>query len=263
MHEKRLDNGARLISFPEGSNGGRRIVRANNFSVEWINPDLEKTFESREETVALFVGSGAIMGAGGRAEVGPYSVAVVPAGAYEIQTGSGAAIILATDRSDLPALPYQPNTRVAPLGTPFRRVAPLATPSVRAIADIPFPPGNPRLKFLQSATMSINLVVYDGARNRAALSPHAHADIEQGTLTIEGEFVHHLRTPWGPNADMWRDDIHEPAGPGELVLIPPELIHTTEGVNGGRHFLVDIYAPPRRDFLAKGWVTNAGDYERA
>jgi hypothetical protein len=43
-------------------------------------------------------------------------------------------------------------------------------------------------------------------------------------------------------------------------VVPPELIHTTEGVNGGHHLLIDIFAPPRRDFIAKSWMLNASAY---
>jgi hypothetical protein len=37
-------------------------------------------------------------------------------------------------------------------------------------------------------------------------------------------------------------------------------VHTTRAVGAGPHTLVDVFAPPREDFLARGWVLNAGDY---
>ena len=49
-------------------------------------------------------------------------------------------------------------------------------------------------------------------------------------------------------------------GGTRVLLIPPELIHTTEGVGDTRHVLIDIFAPVRRDFRDKGWIANAGDY---
>jgi hypothetical protein len=45
-----------------------------------------------------------------------------------------------------------------------------------------------------------------------------------------------------------------------MTIIPPKLVHTTEGVGPGPHLLIDIFAPPRRDFIAKGQVLNAVDY---
>ncbi len=29
----------------------------------------------------------------------------------------------------------------------------------------------------------------------------------------------------------------------------------------GYHILLDIFCPPRADFLAKGWISNGGEYE--
>jgi hypothetical protein len=43
--------------------------------------------------------------------------------------------------------------------------------------------------------------------------------------------------------------------------VPLNLIHTSEGVGAGRHVLIDIFSPPRRDFISRGWVHNAADYE--
>jgi hypothetical protein len=112
----------------------------------------------------------------------------------------------------------------------------------------------------QSATMSINWVDYDGPRDRTKLSPHAHADFEQASLAVAGRFVHHTRVAWGSNANEWCDDHHLPADSPSIVVIPPEIIHTTEGVEQGHHLLIDIFAPPRRDFIARNWVLNSKEY---
>ena len=255
MSETRFDNGARLIAFDQSQGA----ARSNNFLGQWIAPGERASVKSEQEMIALFLAGG---GKIGNLKAPPYSVAILPAGTYEVVAAKeGAAVVLATDRPDLAVAPPEKDARVAPVGEPYKRTRPLNGPEVRTIESIPFPEGNARLKFLQTATMSINLVIYDGPRSKTALSPHAHGDIEQGSLALEGDFVHHLRTPWGGNAALWKEDVHAKAGAGSLILIPPELVHTSEGVEAGRHFLLDIFAPPRRDFLAKGWVVNAGDYE--
>ncbi|MBV8745706.1 MAG: hypothetical protein JO134_11770, partial [Xanthobacteraceae bacterium] len=150
--------------------------------------------------------------------------------------------------------------RVAPIGPTWPRIKAADDIRVFEIDRFTAPADNPRLKMLQSATMSINWVDYEGPRDRKALSPHAHADFEQASLAVAGDFVHHLRVAWGKNAEDWRDDDHKLAPSPSVLVIPPELIHTTEGVGAGHHLLIDIFAPPRRDFIAKGWVFNAAEY---
>lgn len=263
-----LANGARLIEPAAPDAERRQFARAGNFWVEWLEtPSRPLAVASGEEAMVLFTdASGSIEGAYGHVAVAAMTLAIVPAGEHVVRVdGPGLALVLATDRPDLdPGEACNPHDagdpRIAPVGTPYARRAPLSAPRLLPIAEIPFPPDNPRLRYVQSATMSINLVLYDGPRGKDALSPHKHADIEQGTLAIRGHYTHHLRKPWGRNAADWVADAHQPAAPGSLLLIPPEIIHTTEGVDEGEHFLLDIFAPPRADFIAKGWVANAGDY---
>jgi mannose-6-phosphate isomerase-like protein (cupin superfamily) len=113
---------------------------------------------------------------------------------------------------------------------------------------------------VQSTNLSINWVEYDGPRDRSTLSPHTHRDFEQGSLVLQGRFVHHLRVPWGADADQWRQDEHLEAGSPSLLVIPAGTEHTTEGVGEGPHLLIDLFSPPRADFIARGMVANAGDY---
>lgn len=100
-----------------------------------------------------------------------------------------------------------------------------------------------------------------GPRDRALLSPHKHDDFQQCSLCLAGQYVHHIRWPWGTNADTWREDAHAVCGAPSVAIIPARALHTSEAVDPGINQLVDIFCPPREDFTAQpGWVLNAGDY---
>jgi hypothetical protein len=277
MNMVSADRPATLHQLTPSAQTRRMIARAQNFIVEQVfgKADEETTFASSNELMLLLPDSGGRLTGSPRqsantiAEIREPGIVIVPPGTHGFHFADvGRLIILATDRTDIGdesitnAVDYTtPDTRVAPNGAPFRRISDMGKVQVLPIATVPYPATNPRLKFVQSSTMSINWVEYEERRDRSALSPHAHDDLEQGSLAIEGQFVHHLRTPWGKNADLWRDDVHLSAGPSSLLIVPPKIIHTTEGVGSGRHLLIDIFAPPRRDFIAKKWVFNADDYE--
>ena len=140
----------------------------------------------------------------------------------------------------------------------------------------PEPPGGYRLRvyrlrdhsedvgfgrIFRSTNLMINVFEPSvGPRDLSRLSPHEHADFEQGSLTLGGDFVHYLRTPWGPDRAQWRADEHQTCSGNTLMVIPPRMIHTTSWSSAGAR-LVDIFAPPRVDFSLKpGWVRNAADY---
>lgn len=243
---------------------GRALTHTQSFTVERFHGAAGSrcAFAASTESILLLPAIGAVLSGDREAELPGQAVVIVPSGSYAIElTGSGEVYILSTDRSDVDSTVAPPrDERVRPIGTPRQRVVRHGEVRIHPITEIAIPPDNGRLRFLQSETMSINWVEYDGVRDRTGLSPHAHSDFEQVSLAIAGEFVHHLRTPWGRDADLWRDDAHLSAGPASIVVIPPEIIHTTEGVGGDRHVLVDIFAPPRDDFIARGWVFNANEY---
>jgi len=98
-------------------------------------------------------------------------------------------------------------------------------------------------------------------RSPAAMSPHTHDDFEQASLVVHGEWVHHVRHPWGRDIADWRDDEHHKVGSPSVTIIPPHAIHTSQSIGPELNQLVDIFAPPRVDFsLTPGKVTNADEY---
>ena len=132
---------------------------------------------------------------------------------------------------------------------------------VYRLADIPVDSsrfGN----IFRCSTVMVNIINPDpGARNPAKMSPHFHDDFEQVSLQIDGDYVHHIRTPWTTNLTDWRADEHQACSSPAVIVIPPPTVHTSQGVGDHRHQLIDIFCPPRVDFsLRPGWVLNADDY---
>lgn len=141
----------------------------------------------------------------------------------------------------------------------WRRIAPY--PSVYDMDELQPPADNPRLKMLQTDRMSLNWVHYSGPRDRSSLSPHLHEDFPQAGLALEGEFIHHLRTPWGRDARQWREDVHLHVKSPSIIDIPAGVEHTTEGINEGSHLLIDLFQPARRDYISRRWILNSADYQ--
>jgi hypothetical protein len=247
-----------------------RYVRGQNFLIEWLDakanaPALQ--LSSDDETILMtFDASARIAGGAGDTRIAGRTVVVLPAGDFEIHLGPGRAAVLSTSRknvsaSALNALSYaKRDERVSVPEKAWQRRDGARNLQIFEIDKVKAPADNPRLKMFQSATMSINWVDYDGPRNRKLLSPHFHDDFEQASLAAAGDFVHHLRVNWGSDADEWRDDVHMEAGSPSVLVIPPKLIHTSEGVGPGRHLLIDVFTPPRRDFIAKKWMLNSSEY---
>ncbi|MBT2597956.1 hypothetical protein [Arthrobacter sp. ISL-72] len=119
-------------------------------------------------------------------------------------------------------------------------------------------------RIFRTRTLMINYMYpTEGPRDISKLSPHHHDDFEQGSLAVRGEFTHHIRTPWTPDMNQWREDEHTSVGSPSLAIIPPPTVHTTRATGPGSNVLIDIFSPPREDFSDQaGWVINAAEYPR-
>lgn len=117
-------------------------------------------------------------------------------------------------------------------------------------------------RIFRCSTVMVNVLPEDDApRDPTKLSPHHHDDFEQISLQVHGDYVHHMRTPWTPDSTAWRDDEHRHCTSPAIVVIPPGLTHTSQAVGDMRHWLIDVFVPPRADFSARpGWVLNADEY---
>jgi hypothetical protein len=218
----------------------------------------------------LLVQDGAVLGVehGDRApvSVSEPALVVVPAGTSAVRAGSSTTVVrVFTARCD-----QQMRRAVNYTAGADPRAVPLPAPDgagdgirVHRLWGIQGEEG--RLgRIFQTASLMVNwFPVHEGPRDTELLSPHSHADFEQMSVTLTGDYVHHLRVPWTPRMSEWRDDVHVQVGSPSMTLIPPTVVHTTGAVGPGPHTLIDVFAPPREDFLAKGWVLNARDYQGA
>lgn len=98
-------------------------------------------------------------------------------------------------------------------------------------------------------------------RDLKKMTPHAHADFEQGAITLDGQHVHHLRYPWTPDYTDWKEDQHLLFEAPSITIIPNKVIHTSQAIGQAPTRLVEVFAPPREDFsLTPGKVCNADEY---
>lgn len=247
-------------------------VRAQNFSLAytWAGEGETLAQENVPDEYILVIPEAVpvLVDAAGGEQVpvtGPAAV-IVPPGASSVTAGrtapllqvfsARAAGLLAKARN---AARYEdPDPAVTPL--PDQPPVGPGTVRVYRAADIPDDPARFG-RILRTGTLMINwFSPAQGPRDTDSLTPHVHDGFEQASVTIEGDYVHHLRTPWTARMRDWRDDEHVHCTSPSVTIIPPGIIHTTRAVGTGPHQLIDVFAPPREDFSARGWVINDGDY---
>lgn len=260
------------LSYFSDASSDPEVICGQNFGVQRFSGASSGSFSIFSDDEILFVfpeTAGTLSNKYGVWEIAPRAFAIAPPGRIELSVfAPGRAYALTTGLPDsvlsssINSTAYaERDPLVKPVGTkPPSSVGQSGGVRVYQVDDIPYPTGNSRIKFLQTANLSVNWVEYDGPRDRRLLSPHAHEDFEQGSLAISGDYIHHIRTPWGRDATAWGEDQHLKASNDSLLIIPPELIHTTEGIGDQHHVLMDVFAPPRADFVANGWVHNADEY---
>jgi hypothetical protein len=202
----------------------------------------------------------------GKTAVEPYSIVFVPPGDSLVRVPTGGRIIrlFSTQSADLAAKCENAAIYASPPPNipPFQ---PWPTPKdgfkVRVYSlDVGGETGRFG-RIFRCTTLMINyLDPRMGPRDTAKLSPHHH-DFEQGSLVLDGDYVHDIRWPWTPDMSIWRDDEHARCGAPSLTVIPPPTVHTSRAVDLGLNQMVDLFSPPRLDFSMKpGWVLNADDY---
>lgn len=203
----------------------------------------------------------------GRTEVPPYSIVFVPPGRSTVTAPDGGRFsrIFTTRSADL-------NSKCENAG-----IYAAAAPNIPPFQPWPDPPEGFKVRvysldvpvqegrfgrIYRCTTLMINyLDPRVGPRDTSKLSPHHHDDFDQGSLVLDGEFIHDIRWPWTPDMAIWREDEHERCAAPSLTVIPPPTIHTSRSVAPGLNQMVDLFSPPRLDFSRKqGWVLNAADY---
>jgi hypothetical protein len=242
-----------LVAYTEAAEGGA-LTRKGQID-EWaiIVPDKETRLEI--ETPA------------GKTAVEPYSIVFVPPGDSTVRVPTGGRIARIF------------STRSADLNAKCHNAAAYASrgPNIPPFEPWPDPVGGFKVqvysldvggetgrfgRIFRCTTLMINyLDPRVGPRDTSKLSPHHHDDFEQGSLVLDGEYIHDIRWPWTPNMAIWREDEHERLGAPSLTVIPPPTVHTSRSVAPGLNQMVDLFSPPRVDFSLKpGWVLNAAEY---
>ncbi|SSW68254.1 hypothetical protein AVE30378_02990 [Achromobacter veterisilvae] len=248
------------------------IARGANFVACYVQaqPGARLARDARqtdEYMVFVVSGAGSIEAADSSAALATGRLAIVPPGPSElILTEPSTLFLLFSSRAaDLAA--RAANADVYSTSAP--NVAPLTAWPEPAdgyrlrtydVAAHVRPDSNMRI--FRSCNLMLNIMLPRSApRDTTKLSPHSHTDFEQGSFALLGTWKHHLRYPWGKDLGEWREDEHREVGSPSMLVIPPQVIHTSRNINEGEAWLLDIFAPPRLDFSNRpGMVCNAEDY---
>jgi mannose-6-phosphate isomerase-like protein (cupin superfamily) len=258
---------------PQLTEAGSRtwITRGANFvvAVSAVGPGATLSRADNPDEYMVLLGSiAATIEAGGETiEVAPESLTIVPPGASAVTAKNAGYLVrvLSNRAADLAEKAQNAGTyadgapEVAPLAA---WPAPTAGFKLRNYRPFDYDKPETNMRIFRSSNLMINVLTKrDAPRDVTRLSPHSHDDFEQGSLVLEGDYIHHLRYPWVPDMSAWRSDEHLEIGSPSVTVIPAKVVHTSRNVGDARSWLIDIFAPPRLDFSKKpGMVLNADEY---
>lgn len=254
------------------------IVRGGNFAICYseVAPGavLERAGDPEEHMVILPPdGTAATIAAGNESvEAGSDSLTIVPPGPSRITVTAGGVVVRIFSKASADIIAKASNNVTYADGAPE-----LAAPDLwplphdgyklrhYPLAQYHDPNGDriqPRV--FRSTNMLVNLFGhYRTRRDTTKLSPHWHDDFEQASLTLNGTWIHHMRTNWGADLKDWKPDDHGEMATPSVIIIPARAIHTSRdvGSDGEESSLYDIFCPPRLDFASKpGFVINEDEY---
>lgn len=233
------------------------ITRTVNFSIAVSQIKGSATFVTTEETdehlvlAAPGMSLTATTGDGQEACTSGQALFLIPVGsATVVVEGSGPVLRVFTHRAKRVASQRPSDPDVIPLSDSMGVEQFLRVVRLEHLRE-----GPQFGRIFMSRHLMINVFdIKHQRRDTRKLTPHSHADFEQASITLAGDFLHHLRYPWGPDLADWRDDQHVAVGSPSATIIPPHVIHTTRDVGEGATWLIDVFAPPRHDFIKNGWV---------
>jgi len=240
-----------IVTVTQAAAGARLERRAQPDEYMVFLPDTGATIRAGRESVSA------------AAE----SLTIVPPGDSELVVEGGGQVVCVFSNQASDLLAIADNAADYAQGAPD--VAPLVpwpTPAdgfkLRHYPVAQYTQADSNMRIFRSTNLMLNVMTPRPApRDVRKLSPHSHADFEQGSLALQGEWVHHLRYPWTADMNDWRDDAHIAIGSPSLAVIPPKVVHTSRNTNAGGAWLLDVFAPPRMDFSGKpGKVANENDY---
>jgi len=252
---------------------GRRawITRGANFAIEISQVEAGATLsrtEQPDEYMLLLPDAPAQVQAGDQTvSAEPDSLLIVPPGRSTVTMARDGLVmrVFSSHAQDMLALasnpqPYaQARPDVAPLHT---WPAPIGGFGLRCYRLAEHVAEGSKMRIFRCQHLMINVLTRrDQARDVRAMSPHSHADFEQGSTTLYGTFEHHLRHVWASDMTRWRPDEHLRTGSPSVTVMAPGVIHTSNNLGDVPAWLVDVFAPPRVDFSRQpGMVCNAADY---
>lgn len=252
-----------------GDGSATWYARAANFVVGYTlfenSTILARRGHADEYFMLLFGGNATVEADGKEIYLPGRSVSIIPPGdsLIKVENGPGQIVRIFTLSSpDLVELCMNRDKYRDSHWIIGKDVKPINGYAVRTYEMDSYPFSAERLgRIFITGELMINVLYHRTQRRDVTMmSPHSHDDFEQGSLALSGTFVHHIRTPWGKDMTAWRADEHEVCAAPSLAIIPPKAVHTSQDIGAGVTQLIDIFGPPREDFLKKGWVLNADEY---